>query len=152
MLQEGGLAPDIELETERGERLRLSSLRGRKVVLYFYPRASTPGCTTEACEFRDASTRFKSRNAVIVGVSPDKPSAQQKFKTNQKLPFTLLADTEKAAARAYGVWTQKSFMGKKFMGIERSTFVIGEDGRIEKIFRKVKAKGHAGEVLAALGA
>jgi peroxiredoxin Q/BCP len=150
VLQEGGLAPDIELETESGERLRLSSLRGRKVVLYFYPRAGTPGCTTEACEFRGASARFKNRNAVIVGVSPDKPSAQQKFKTNQKLPFTLLADTEKTAARAYDVWTQKSFMGKKFMGIERSTFVIGEDGRIEKIFRKVKAKGHAAEVLAAI--
>ncbi len=150
-LKEGDPAPDVELLTERSERFRLSDLRGKKVVLYFYPRASTPGCTIEACQFRDASEQFSGRNAVIVGVSPDKPAAQQKFKTNRKLPFTLLADVDKAAAQAYGVWGEKKFMGRKFMGVERSTFVIGEDGRIEKVFRKVKASGHAGEVLAALG-
>lgn len=151
-LKPGDPAPDVELLDERGEPFRLADLRGKRVVLYFYPRASTPGCTIEACEFRDASKKFAGRNAVIVGVSPDKPAAQQKFKTNRSLPFTLLADTEKAAAQAYGVWKQKSFMGRKFMGIERSTFVIGEDGRIEKIFRKVKAAGHAGQVLEALAA
>ncbi len=150
-LKEGDFAPDVDLLNERGERFRLSALRGKKVVLYFYPRASTPGCTIEACQFRDASGQFAGRNAVIVGVSPDKPEAQQKFKTNQKLPFTLLADVDKAAAQAYGVWTQKSFMGRKFMGVERSTFLIGADGRIEKIFRKVKANGHAAQVLAAIG-
>ncbi|MGE5645778.1 MAG: thioredoxin-dependent thiol peroxidase [Acidobacteriota bacterium] len=149
-LKPGDPAPDVDLLDERGEPFRLADLRGKRVVLYFYPRASTPGCTIEACEFRDASKKFAGRNAIIVGLSPDKPAAQQKFKTNRNLPFTLLADTEKAAAQAYGVWKQKSFMGKKFMGIERSTFVISEDGRIEKVFRKVKAAGHAAQVLEAL--
>lgn len=149
-LKEGDLAPEIDLLTERSERFRLSDLRGKKVVVYFYPRASTPGCTIEACQFRDASAKFDGSNAVIVGISPDKPAAQQKFKTSQRLPFTLLADVDKAAAQAYDVWREKKFMGRKFMGIERSTFVIGEDGRIEKIFRKVKANGHAAEVLTAL--
>lgn len=150
-MKEGDLAPDIELSTDRGDSLRLSSLRGQKVVLYFYPRASTPGCTTEACEFRDASADFKRHNALIIGVSPDRPAAQQKFKANHDLPFTLLCDVDKAAAEAYGVWKEKNMYGKKVMGIERTTFVIGEDGRIVKIFPKVNAKGHAGEVLAALG-
>jgi thioredoxin-dependent peroxiredoxin len=149
-LQQGDPAPDIELEDERGERFRLSGLRGKRVVLYFYPRANTPGCTVEACEFRDASAGFDGRNAVIVGVSPDKPAAQQKFKTARELPFTLLADVERTAAQAYGVWKEKTMYGKKVMGIERSTFVIGADGRIEKVFHKVKAQGHAAEVLAAL--
>ena len=149
-LKEGDPAPDVQLLTERGEPFRLSGLRGKKVVLYFYPKASTPGCTTEACEFRDSSRSFSARNAVIVGVSPDKPAAQERFKTGQGLPFTLLADVDKSAAQAYGVWKEKSMYGKKVMGIERSTFVIGEDGRIEKIFRKVRAAGHAAEVLGAL--
>ncbi len=146
-LAPGDAAPEIELEDERGERFRLSALRGRKVVLYFYPRANTPGCTTEACEFRDRAAEFAGSNAVIVGVSPDKPAAQLKFKTGKSLPFTLLADVDRSAAKAYGVWKQKSMYGKTVMGIERSTFVIGEDGHIERIFRKVKAAGHAAEVL-----
>jgi peroxiredoxin Q/BCP len=149
-MKEGDLAPDIELTTDRGEPFRLSGLRGRRVVLYFYPRASTPGCTTEACEFRDASRDFGHRKVVILGVSPDRPAAQHKFKANHDLPFTLLCDVDKAAAQAYGVWKEKSMYGKKIMGIERTTFLIGEDGRIQKIFSKVKAKGHAAEVLAAL--
>jgi peroxiredoxin Q/BCP len=149
--KEGDLAPDIELADERGEPFRLSALRGRKVVLYFYPRANTPGCTTEACEFRDRAAEFTARNAVIVGVSPDKPAAQLKFKTAKGLPFTLLADVDRRAAEAYGVWTEKTMYGKKTMGIERSTFVIGEDGRIERVFRKVKAAGHAAGVLDAVG-
>jgi thioredoxin-dependent peroxiredoxin len=149
-LKEGDPAPDIELEDERGELFRLSSLRGKRVVLYFYPRANTPGCTVEACEFRDASAGFEGRNAVIVGVSPDKPAAQQKFKTARNLPFTLLADVDRSVAQAYGVWKEKTMYGKKVMGIERTTFVIDEDGRIAKVFPKVKAQGHAAQVLAAL--
>jgi thioredoxin-dependent peroxiredoxin len=145
-LSEGDAAPEIDLPDERGERFRLSGLRGRKVVLYFYPRANTPGCTTEACEFRDLAADFAGRNAAIVGVSPDTPAAQMKFKAGKGLPFTLLADADRRAARAYGVWKQKNMYGKSVMGIERSTFVIGEDGRIEKIFRKVKAAGHAARV------
>jgi peroxiredoxin Q/BCP len=150
-VKEGDLAPDIELATDRGESLRLSSLRGKKVVLYFYPKASTPGCTTEACEFRDSSGEFERHNAVIIGVSPDRPSAQQKFKASHQLPFTLLCDVDKAAAEAYGVWKEKNMYGKKVMGIERTTFLNAEGGRIQKIFPKVKAKGHAGQVLGALG-
>jgi peroxiredoxin Q/BCP len=146
-LKEGDVAPDIDLEDERGERFHLSEMRGRKVVLYFYPRANTPGCTVEACEFRDHAAEFAGRNAVIVGVSPDKPAVQMNFKTGKSLPFTLLSDVKRSAADAYGVWKEKNMYGKKVMGIERSTFVIGEDGRIERIFRKVKAAGHAGQVL-----
>jgi peroxiredoxin Q/BCP len=150
-MKEGDPAPDIELATDQGDSLRLSSLRGKKVVLYFYPRASTPGCTTEACEFRDTSGDFKRHNTVIIGISPDRPAAQQKFKANYDLPFTLLCDVDKSAAEAYGVWKEKNMYGKKVMGIERTTFLIGEDGRIEKIFPKVKAKGHAAQVLEAIG-
>jgi len=146
-LQEGDLAPEIDLEDERGERFHLSGLRGQRVVLYFYPRANTPGCTVEACEFRDRAAEFAGRNGVIVGVSPDKPAAQMKFKTGKGLPFSLLADVKRSAAEAYGVWKEKNMYGKKVMGIERTTFVIGEDGRIERIFRQVKAAGHAGQVL-----
>ena len=150
-MKEGDFAPDIQLLTDRGEPFRLSSLRGRKVVLYFYPRAATPGCTAEACEFRDASPALFRSGAVILGISPDRPAAQQKFKANYDLPFTLLCDVDKAAAQAYGVWKEKAMYGKQVMGIERTTFLIGEDGRILKIFPKVKAKGHAAQVLAALG-
>lgn len=149
-MKEGDLAPDIQLLAHTGEPFRLSSLRGKKVVLYFYPRAATPGCTTEACGFRDASEAFAARNAVIVGISPDTPAAQRKFKLNYDLPFTLLCDVDKAATAAYGVWKEKSMYGRKVMGIERTTFLIREDGRIRKIFPKVKVKGHAAQVLAAL--
>jgi peroxiredoxin Q/BCP len=150
MLKEGDKAPEITLRTDAGEPFRLSDLRGKRVVLYFYPRADTPGCTTEACEFRDDIGAFAGKDAVVVGVSPDKPAAQAKFKNKYDLPFTLLADEEKAAAEAYGVWKEKNMYGKKTMGIERTTFVIGPDGNIEKIYAKVKAKGHAAEVLASL--
>lgn len=151
-LKEGDAAPEIELLNESGERFRLSALRGRKVALYFYPRANTPGCTTEACEFRDAAGEFAGRGATIVGVSPDSPAAQLKFKTGKNLPFTLLADVDREAAKAYGVWKMKTLYGKTAMGIERTTFLIGKDGRIERIFRKVKAAGHAAQVLAAITA
>lgn len=150
MLKEGDQAPDIQLRTDTGEPFQLSSLKGKRVVLYFYPKADTPGCTVEACEFRDDMPAFTGKDAVIVGISPDKPAAQAKFKTKYDLPFTLLADEEKSAAQAYGVWKEKNMYGKKVMGIERTTFVIGPDGKIEKIYGKVKAKGHAAEVLAAL--
>ncbi len=149
-LKEGDPAPDIDLVDERGERFRLAELRGQRVVLFFYPRASTPGCTMEACAFRDSAERFAERGAVIVGISPDKPEAQQRFKTNRKLPFTLVADFEKKAAEAYGVWQLKSFLGKKFMGVERTTFVISPEGRIERIIRKVKPGEHPAKALAGI--
>jgi peroxiredoxin Q/BCP len=150
MLKEGDKAPDIRLANDAGEPFQLSSLKGKRVVLYFYPKADTPGCTTEACEFRDDVKAFAKKGAVVVGISPDKPAAQAKFKQKYELPFTLLADEEKAAANAYGVWKEKNMYGKKVMGIERTTFVIGADGKIEKIYGKVKAKGHAAEVLSEL--
>jgi len=150
MLKEGDPAPDIELRTDTGETFRLSDLKGKRVVLYFYPKADTPGCTVEACEFRDGIGAFAEKGAAVVGVSPDKPAAQAKFKTRYDLPFTLLADEDKSAAQAYGVWKEKNMYGKKTMGIERTTFVIAPDGKIEKIYGKVKAKGHAAEVLAGL--
>jgi thioredoxin-dependent peroxiredoxin len=150
MLKVGDQAPEIRVQTDSGEAFRLSDLKGKRVVLYFYPKADTPGCTTEACEFRDSLSELKGKGAVVVGVSPDKPAAQAKFKQKYDLPFTLLADEEKAAAEAYGVWKEKNMYGRKMMGIERTTFVIGPDGKIEKIYGKVKAKGHAAEVVAGL--
>jgi thioredoxin-dependent peroxiredoxin len=150
MLNEGDKAPDIRLANDAGEPFKLSDLKGKRVVLYFYPKADTPGCTTESCEFRDDVKAFTKKGAVVVGISPDKPAAQARFKQKYELPFTLLADEEKAAAKTYGVWKEKNMYGKKVMGIERTTFVIGPDGKIEKIYGKVKAKGHAAEVLAAL--
>ncbi len=150
--KEGDAAPEIELDTDAGARFTLSALRGKNVVLYFYPKADTPGCTTEACAFRDEGAKFDVADAVIVGVSPDDPGRQAKFKTKYGLPFTLLADTAHRAAEAYGVWKEKSLYGRKFMGIERTTFLIGRDGRIRKVFRKVKPAGHAAEVLEALKA
>jgi len=149
-LKEGDAAPDFSLATDSGEQFELNSLRGKNVVLYFYPKADTPGCTKEACAFRDESPRFQKSNTVIVGVSPDATSAQAKFKQKYGLPFTLLADTEHKAAEDYGVWKEKNMYGRKSMGVERTTFVIGPDGRIKKIFPKVSVEGHADEVLAAV--
>ena len=149
-MQIGDRAPDIELRTDSGAPFRLSDLKGKRVVLYFYPKADTPGCTVEACEFRNDLKQFTKKGAVVVGISPDKPAAQAKFKEKYELPFTLLADEEKSAAQAFGVWKEKNMYGRKVMGIERSTFVIGPDGKIEKIYGKVKAQGHAAEVLAGL--
>ena len=150
MLQVGDRAPDIEIPTDSGEAFRLSEMKGKRVVLYFYPKADTPGCTVEACEFRDGIKAFGKKGAAIVGVSPDKPAAQAKFKQKYDLPFTLLADQDKAIAEAYGVYQEKNMYGKRVMGIVRTTFVIGPDGKIERIYHKVKAKGHAAEVLAGL--
>jgi thioredoxin-dependent peroxiredoxin len=149
-LKEGDKAPAISLDTDSGEHFELSSLQGKHVVLYFYPKADTPGCTKESCEFRDTSKKFSKANTVIVGVSPDASAAQAKFKDKFDLPFTLLADVEHKVAEDYGVWKEKSMYGKKYMGIERTTFVISPDGKIQKIFPKVKVEGHAEEVLAAI--
>ncbi len=137
--------------TDTAEAFTLSSLKGQNVVLYFYPKADTPGCTKEACEFRDTTKKFTKENTVIVGVSPDKSAAQAKFKAKFDLPFTLLADEEHKVAEAYGVWVEKSMYGKKYMGVERTTFIIDPKGVIKKIFPKVKVEGHAEEVLAAIG-
>lgn len=150
MLKEGDPAPDIQLETDSGAPFRLSGMKGKTVVLYFYPKADTPGCTTEACEFRDFSHEFAGKNAVIVGISPDAVKSQAKFKGKYDLPFTLLADADRTAAEAYGVWKEKNMYGKKVMGIERTTFIIGPEGKIARIFSKVKAQGHAEKVLAVL--
>ncbi|MFB3777052.1 MAG: peroxiredoxin [Bryobacteraceae bacterium] len=151
-LKEGYVAPDIRLQTDTGGVFRLWDLRGKNVVLYFYPRANTPGCTTEACEFRDASPSLAGLDAVVVGVSPDAAGPQSKFKAKFGLPFTLLCDVDRTAAAAYGVWKEKSMYGRKVMGIERTTFLIGKDGIVRQIFPKVKAKGHAAQVLQALSA
>ena len=150
MLNVGDKAPDIQLHTDTGEDFRLSDMKGKRVVLYFYPKADTPGCTVEACEFRDDIKAFGKKGTAVIGISPDKPTAQAKFKEKYDLPFTLLADQDKAAAEAYGVYQEKNMYGKKVMGIVRTTFVIGADGRIEKIYNKVKAQGHAAAVLEAL--
>ncbi|MGA8027300.1 MAG: thioredoxin-dependent thiol peroxidase [Bryobacteraceae bacterium] len=147
---EGTSAPEISLLNDSGQPFQLSSLKGKHVVLYFYPKADTPGCTKESCEFRDTSQKFSKANTVIVGVSPDATKAQAKFKDKFDLPFTLLADVDHQAAEAYGVWKEKSMYGKKYMGIERTTFVIDPQGVIKKIFPKVKVEGHAEEVLAAV--
>lgn len=144
-IQEGDKAPNIKTS-----EFKLSEQRGKRVVLFFYPKSDTPGCTKEACEFRDAAKTFAKRDAVIVGLSPDKAPAQQKFAAKYNLPFTLVPDPEHAIAEAYGVWVEKSMYGRKYMGIERSTFVIDEKGKIAHVFRKVKPEGHAAEVLEAL--
>ncbi|HLH00941.1 MAG TPA: thioredoxin-dependent thiol peroxidase [Bryobacteraceae bacterium] len=149
-LKEGNTAPAIDAVDERGEPFQLAALKGKNVILYFYPKADTPGCTRESCEFRDHAKKFAKADSVIVGVSPDKSAAQSKFKDKFDLPFTLLADTDHKVAEAYGAWVEKSMYGRKYMGIERSTFVIGKDGKLKKIFRKVKPDGHAEQVYEAL--
>jgi len=142
--------PDFELPGTSGITFKLSAQRGHPVAIYFYPKDNTPGCTTESCEFRDHSAAFAAKDAVIIGISPDTEKAQTKFKTKYTLPFTLLADAENAGAEAYGVWVEKSMYGKTYMGVARTTFIIGPDGKIKHIFEKVKPAGHAEEVLAVL--
>jgi thioredoxin-dependent peroxiredoxin len=149
-LREGDQAPEFSAETSGGGRVSLSDFAGRDVILYFYPRDDTPGCTKEACAFRDAYADFQERGAVVLGVSTDAVKSHDKFVKKFKLPFTLLADTDKKIAEAYGVWGEKKFMGRKYMGTHRVTFLIGSDGRIKKIWPAVKPDEHAAEVLAAL--
>ena len=146
----GKKAPDFSLPGSEGETVPLSDFKGEKTILYFYPKDMTPGCTTEACDFRDRHQDFSDLNAVIVGISPDPVSRHGKFKEKHGLPFLLLADEEHQAAEAYGVWKLKKNFGKEYMGIERSTFVIDEEGTLVKEWRKVKVQGHADEALAFL--
>jgi len=147
----GHLAPDFTLPTDTGDALTLLSLRGQWVVLYAYPKDDTSGCTTEACEFRDLFPKFKKGKAVILGISPDSVKSHQKFKAKYELPFTLLADDEKVALQAYDIWAEKSIYGRKYMGVERTTFIIDPDGRIARVFEKVKPAGHAEEVIDSIG-
>ena len=152
MLSVGDLAPDFTLPTDSGEELTLSSLRGRPVVLFFYPKDDTSGCTTEACEFRDLFPRFDASKAVVLGMSPDPVKSHQKFKAKYELPYPLIADTEKVALQAYGVWKEKSMYGKKYMGVERTTVVIDAEGRVARVFEKVKPAGHAAAVMETVAA
>lgn len=145
----GEKAPDFKSVNQNGDPVKLGDHKGKTVVLYFYPKDSTPGCTVEACEFRDAYARLK-KKAVLLGVSPDSAKSHTKFIDKFSLPFDLLADEEKEIAKAYGVWVKKSMYGREYMGVARTTFVIGPDGRIVRVFEKVTPKGHAEEVLAAL--
>lgn len=147
----GEMAPDFTLTAHDGSEVALSSLRGRPVVLYFYPKDDTSGCTTQACGIRDAFPRFEALDAVVLGVSPDPVKSHVKFREKYDLPFTLLADTEHAVAELYGVWKEKSMYGRKYWGNERTTFLIGADGRITHVFPKVKPAEHAKKVEEALG-
>ena len=148
----GTEAPDFTVRTDTDEELSLSSLRGKPVVLYFYPKDDTPGCTVQACGFRDNLPRFEGVEAVILGVSPDDPASHRKFREKFDLPFTLLSDTDHEVAERYGVWQEKSMFGKKYWGNARTTFVIDREGRIARVFEKVKPEGHAEEVAATLAA
>src|SRR5205085_11408244 len=150
-LKEGDKAPDFAVTDQAGNTVRLKDLRGKKVVLYFYPKDDTPGCTKEACAFRDSFTKFKKRGIEVLGVSLDSEKSHEKFAKKYGLPFRLLADTERKISDAYGTYGEKKFMGRKYMGNHRMTFLIDEKGKIKKIFEKVKPDEHAEEVLAAFG-
>ncbi len=147
MLKVGDQAPAFTLLSDEGKEVSLSDFKGKRVLLYFYPKASTPGCTIEACEFRDLRPKFEGKDVVVLGVSGDPQKALQTFKTKQKLNFPLLGDPTHKMLEAYGVWRMKKFMGRSFKGIVRSTFLIGKDGKIEEVWDEVKAKGHAAETL-----
>jgi peroxiredoxin Q/BCP len=149
-LKEGDVAPGFSAATNGGGKMSLAELRGKNVILYCYPKDDTPGCTKEACAFRNHFAEFKKTGAVVLGVSPDSVKSHDKFVEKFKLPFTLLADEDKTIVAAYGVWGEKSFMGRKYMGTHRVTFLIGPDGRIRKIWPRVKPEEHATEVLAEL--
>jgi len=146
----GNIAPDFELTANTGEKVRLSDYKGKHVVLYFYPKDMTPGCTTEACDFRDKTSEFEHLNAVILGISPDPVERHAKFIEKYGLPFMLLADEDHQVAELYDVWKLKKNFGKEYMGIERSTFLIDKEGKLAKEWRKVKVAGHVEEVLQVL--
>jgi peroxiredoxin Q/BCP len=152
MIEEGTQAPDFELATDDGSTVKLSELRGKPVVLYFYPKDDTPGCTTQACGIRDTYGEFETEGAVVLGISPDDEKSHAKFRDKYNLPFTLLADEGHKVADEYGVWAEKTYAGRKYMGVERSTFVIGEDGTVTKVLRNVKPATHADDVLEILRA
>jgi len=150
-IEEGQSAPDFTLPADDGREVKLSGLRGKPVVLYFYPKDDTPGCTKEACSFRDRSGDLKATGAVVLGVSPDDVASHGKFRDKYSLNFPLLADTDHQVAERYGAWREKNMYGKKSMGIQRSTFLISPDGTVRKVWKKVSVDGHDEEVLAALG-
>jgi peroxiredoxin Q/BCP len=150
MIEEGAKAPDFKLQSDTGSTVSLSDFRGRKVILYFYPKDDTPGCTLEAKNFRDEIDAFRKQGVEILGVSRDSVASHARFKQKYELPFALLSDPDGTACEAWGVWKEKSMYGKKYMGIERTTFVIDEKGRVEKVFPKVKVDGHCDEVLKAI--
>lgn len=147
----GDAAPEFELTDHEGSTVRLSDQRGRKVILYFYPKDDTPGCTIQACGLRDRAAEIDARGAVVFGVSPDAVASHQRFRDKYDLPFTLLADTDHHVAEAYGVWNQKQMFGRDYWGNERTTFVIDEDGRIAQVFERVKPNAHVDQVLGAIG-
>jgi peroxiredoxin Q/BCP len=149
-VEEAGPAPDFTLTSDAGEQVTLSALRGKPVVLYFYPKDDTPGCTKQACGIRDVYGELERAGAVVLGVSPDGEDSHAKFKAKYELPFTLLADTDHEVADAYGVWGEKTFAGKTYMGVHRSTFVIDADGNVASVFRDVKPDEHADQVLGVL--
>ncbi len=149
-LKQGDSAPDCDLEGTGSERVTLRAQKGKKVVLYFYPKDDTPGCTTEACGFRDTLARVSAKGAVVLGVSPDALDSHDRFRQKYDLPFTLLSDPDHAVAKRYGAYGEKNLYGKKTMGIIRSTFLIGQDGKIEAVWSPVKVEGHVDQVLAAL--
>lgn len=148
-LNEGDKAPDVNLATDGGGKVKLSDLKGKKVVLYFYPKDDTPGCTTESCNFRDGHPKFKNEGVEIIGISKDSAESHDKFKAKYDLNFTLASDPDLKAIKAYEVWKEKNMYGKTTMGVERSTFLIDDQGKIAKAWRKVKVDGHADEVLKA---
>ncbi len=150
MIEEGKKAPDFKLKNQDGETVSLKDFKGKNVVLYFYPKDNTSGCTKEACNFRDEFPKFKNVDAVILGVSPDSVASHKKFAEKYDLPFSLLSDEEKIVLEEYGVWQEKSMYGRKYMGVVRTTVIIDENGKIRKIFPKVKVEGHNKEVLEAL--
>ena len=152
MIEEGKPAPDFELQNDAGETVKLSDLQGKQVVLYFYPKDDTPGCTTQACGIRDAFEEFERAGAVVLGVSPDSEASHVKFRNKYDLPFTLLADTDHGVAELYGVWGEKRYQGRTYMGVNRSTFVIAEDGTVKSVMHNVKPDSHAADVLAVLAA
>ncbi|MDE1842096.1 MAG: thioredoxin-dependent thiol peroxidase [Thaumarchaeota archaeon] len=152
MLSEDDLVPDFELKNSEGKIVKKSDLKGKKYVVYFYPKDFTPGCTTEAAEFAQDYKKFKSEGIEIIGISPDDEESHKKFGEKMKVPFILLADTEKDVAKKFGVWGKKQFMGREYMGVNRTTFLINEKGKILKVFEKVKPVGHAQEVLDAFKA
>ena len=150
MLKPGDTAPDFTAPTDGGGTISLKKLKGKKVVLYFYPKDDTPGCTTEACDFRDSAAQIDAKDAVVLGVSPDSPKSHDKFKQKHELPFTLISDEDHSIAEAYGAWQEKSMYGRKYMGIQRSTFLIDEKGKIAEVYEKVKVDGHVADVLSKL--
>ena len=147
-VKEGAKAPEFTLPSSEGKEISLKDYKGKnRIVLYFYPKDDTPGCTVEACEFRDNIKKMQKSDAVVLGVSPDDLKSHDKFIEKFKLPFVLLSDADKKICEAYGVWVKKSMYGREYMGVARTTFIIGKDGKIEKIYEKVKPEGHAVEVL-----